>query len=105
MSEETELHIYDWLNMPPVNDSERDAKEWLDKFCQPAISKDEKWLARYQVTVEWKGKRFICSGASRMGDVWLKSADSKSFYDHRVDVLELSNWKRITLPVPSNSKQ
>jgi len=100
------LHVYDWLNLPPANDAERDAKEWLDKFCQPAYTKHEngvdKWLARYQVTVEWKGTRYICSGASRMGDVWLKTKDSTDFYDHRVDVEELSNWKRITLPPTNN---
>lgn len=96
------MHVYDWLDLPPANDAERDAKEWLNNFCQPAHKKmfegGDKWLARYRVTVEWKGKRYTCSGASRMGDVWLKTEGSTNFYDHRVLVEELSNWKRVTLP-------
>lgn len=95
------LHVYDWLNMAPANDAERDAKEWLENFCKPAYEKmmkgGDEWLARYRLTVDWRGKRYICSGASRMGDVWLKSEGSKSFYDHRVNVEELSNWNRVTL--------
>jgi len=96
------LHVYDWLELPPANDAEKNAKEWLDKFTRPAYTKHKEgihdWLARYRVTVEWKGKRYTCSGASRMGDVWLKTEGSSNFYDHRVNVDELSTWKRILLP-------
>ena len=96
------LHVYDWLERPPANDAEKDAKEWLDKFTRPVYTKYtegiDDWLARYRVTVEWKGKRYTCSGASRMGDVWLKTEGSANYYDHRVNVEELSNWKRILLP-------
>lgn len=100
-------HVYDWLALPPANDAERDAKEWLDRFMRPAYTKYVEnlgsWLARYQVTVEWKGRRYICSGASRMGDVWLKAPGSESFYDHCVAVDELSNWKRVVLPAPTKA--
>lgn len=92
------LHVYDWIESPSANDAERDSKEWLDQFTRPAYRKDTKWLARYRVTVEWKGKRYTCSGASSMGDVWLKTEGSANYYDHRVNVEELSNWKRIRLP-------
>ena len=96
------LHVYDWLELPSANDAEKAAREWLDKFTLGVMEKYEqgidKWLARYRVTVEWKGKRYTCSGASRMGDVWLKTEGSPSFYDHRVNVEELSNWKRLSLP-------
>ena len=96
------LHIYAWLDLPPSNDAERDAKEWLSNFMLPASDRYKlclnEWLSRYAVTVEWKGRRYICSGASRLGDVWLKSEGSASYYDHRVYVSELSGWKRIVLP-------
>lgn len=94
------IHIYDWIESPAKNDAERQAKEWLDQFTRPAHIKNEEWLARYRVTVEWRGKRYTCSGASRMGDVWLKTEGSPNFYDHRVNVEELSKWKRIVLPHP-----
>jgi hypothetical protein len=96
------LHVFEWLELPPANDAEKDAKEWLDKFLRPAWSKMtegiEDWLALYRVTAEWKGERYTCSGASSMGDVWLKTEGSVNYYDHRVNVEELTNWQRILLP-------
>lgn len=90
-------HVYDWLEENSSDPNEKRAKEYLDKYCQPAYDKringTYKWLELRQVTCDWKGKRYICSGASRMGDVWLKSKNSSNYYDHRVDVEELSNWK------------
>lgn len=102
MSEEF-LHVHDWLELPPKDENEREAKEWLDKFLQPAYTKltdgTQEWLDSYTLKATWKGKgRFICTGASRMGDVWLKKKGSQSFYDHRVDVRELAHWKRIKKP-------
>ena len=99
------MHVYDWIVLPPTNDAERDAKEWLDRFTMPAYHKmfegGDEWLAKYRVTVEWKGKRYLCSGASRMGDVWLRNDGSQNFYDRRVCVSELSNWKRTNQPSAS----
>jgi len=96
------LHVCDWIEQPPANDAERDAKEWLGKFMLPAYTKHKTgirgWLARYRLTVEWRGKRYTCTGASRMGDVWLKTEGSTKYYDHCVSVEELSNWKRVLLP-------
>lgn len=96
------LHVYTWLEQPAINEAEADAKEWLDKFTRPAYSKHldgtDVWLNQHRLTVKWRGKRYQCTGASRMGDVWLKSEGSPNFYDHRVNVEELSNWKRLTLP-------
>jgi hypothetical protein len=98
-------HIYDWLAESSLNDAEYDAKKWLDQFTRPAIRKDDEWLARYTVFCDWRGKSYICSGASRLGDVWLKSKDSENFYDHRVDVDECSNWKRVTNPILKGDSQ
>ena len=92
------LHVYEWLDMPSENEGERLAKEWLDRFTRPAYDKymdgTDEWLSKRRLTVEWNGVRYQCVGASRMGDVWLKAEGSQSFYDHRVNVEELSNWER-----------
>ena len=89
-------HVYDWLEEPAKDDGEKQAKDWLDKFTRPAYDKYkegwDKWLEARVLTCEWKGKRYQCTGASRMGDVWLKDDGSESFYDHRVHVEELSAW-------------
>jgi len=96
-------HVYDWLEEPPLNNAEADAKTWLDRFLRPAYDKHidgtNQWLSLYTVLCDWNGHTYICSGASRLGDVWLRNKDSQSFYDHRVDVDECSNWKRISNPV------
>lgn len=90
-------HVYDWLEEPPKDDGEKNAKEWLDKFCRPHYDKYKnkinEWLEERPLFCDWKGKRYQCSGASNMGDVWLKNENSENFYDHRVDVEELNNWK------------
>lgn len=95
---ELKQHVYDWIIEPTIDMAELAAKEWLAQFCRPAADKDGAWLQRYQVTVEWRKKRYECAGASRLGDVWLKKGGSANFYDYRVDVTELSNWKRLILP-------
>lgn len=91
------LHIYDWLDLPAKDENERLAKEWLNKFSMPAYDKYEKgineWLYKRTLTVEWHGTRYFCRGCSRLGDVWItKDSTGNVYYDHRVNVEELSNW-------------
>lgn len=87
------LHVDDYLDGPnpdPV------AKEFLEHARRPAGEKDHKWLAENRPSVTWRGRIMRCVGASRMGDVWLKDdldhSRPNAFYDHRVDIAELSNW-------------
>ena len=93
------LHVYDWLDQPAKDENERQAKEWLNKFVLPPGTKYKSgasdWLTAHALTCEWRGQRYWCRGASRMGDVWItKDPTYAKYYDHRVDVEELSNWKR-----------
>jgi hypothetical protein len=98
MIEDNIHHVYEWLEEPSTDEGEKLAKEWLDKFTRPAYDKHKqglnKWLAARELSCVWKGKRYRCTGASRMGDVWLQDEGSANFYDHRVDVTELSEWER-----------
>jgi len=90
------MHVYDWIDSPSEDPNETKAKEWLGKFCLPVYQKYgyciDGWLKERIVSCEWNGRRIQCSGASRLGDVWLKEEGSASFYDYRVSVDELSNW-------------
>ncbi len=87
------VHIDDWIELPPANDQEKLVKEWFDHFRRPAIQKDYKWLAARKVFCIFEGKRMRCTGASRMGDVWLTYNLVKDFgYDRRVDVAGCSDW-------------
>lgn len=97
VEEKEPLHVFEWLELPPANEGEKHAKEWLDEFLKSPARKDTAWLEKVQINVTWKGKEYICSGASRLGDVWLRKFSSEEFYDHRVNVEELSNWKKVLI--------
>src|SRR5690554_4874972 len=43
----------------------------------------------------WKGQKYRCTGASRLGDVWLTSdLKQTTGYEHRVDVMECDQWSQ-----------
>ena len=87
------LHVDDYLDSP---DADPIAKEFLEQARRPAITKDAVWLAANAPDVDWCGKPYVCVGASRLGDVWLRNQRARidGHYDLRVDVAELSNWRR-----------
>ena len=89
------MDIHDWLNLAPNNETEAKVKKWFKKFFKLNIFKEklQQEVEATRPTVEYHGKRYICTGASQLGDVWLKTEDSKAFYDLRVEVKDLSNWE------------
>jgi len=51
------------------------------------------FMNQYMLFCDWNSKRMRCTGASRLGDVWLHSDFTKtSGYEHRVLVSDCSNW-------------
>lgn len=88
------LHVDDYLDGPSPDPI---AKEFLEHARRPAVEKDHAWLEANMPDVDWRGRTYLCVGASRLGDVWLRDKRelvTAAFYDHRVDVAELSNWRR-----------
>ena len=87
-------HIDDWLDVPAVDEAERVAKEFLEHARRPAVEKDYDWLANHVLTCTYKSRRYRCTGASRLGDVWL-ARDKKRVhgYDLRIDIADCSDWK------------
>lgn len=89
-------HIYDWINEPPKNETEKLVKEWFDKFCVPAMDCDYDFLSSKILSCSYKNKRYYCVGASHLGDVWLSNKLPKEMpcgYNYRVDIEECSDWK------------
>jgi hypothetical protein len=84
-------HVDDYLESPAADPI---AKEFLGHSRRPAVDKDVDWLEKNMPFVTWRGRRYLCTGASRLGDVWLRELGSTRYYDHRVAVDELSNWER-----------
>lgn len=101
------LHVYDWLETPTEeNHPNREgifyAKRWLHEFTKPAMFKNNAWLAKSPLFVEYKGEKYRCTGASRMGDVWLASNLATEYgYDKRVDVEDCYNWSASMQPASS----
>lgn len=92
------LHVDDYLDGPNPDPI---AKEFLEHARRPAIEKDNAWIRANFPWVTWRGQRYQCVGASRLGDVWLRDSfnsgrNPNAYYDHRVDVAELSDWARPT---------
>jgi len=101
----TETHVDDWLDTPPVDESERTAKEWLERFrsgipdnltireMSAWLQEKEMWLAARILLCTYEGKTYRVVGASRLGDVWLNSDRTKCWgHELRVDVTECSGW-------------
>ena len=59
-----------------------------------ALSLDfEPWIKRYPLFCTYKEERYRCTGASRLGDVWLtKDFNQTVGYQLRVDVEECGGW-------------
>lgn len=84
------LHVDDYLD---AKKGPAFVLEFLEHARRPAIDKDYAWMEANAPTVTWRGGRFLCVGASRMGDVWLRKFSlTGAHYDHRVDVADLSDW-------------
>lgn len=68
----------------------------LNYFRLPATLKNDfrQFMKDHKLFCTWKGKRYRCTGASRLGDVWLaENFEREHGYDHRVDVAECTDWK------------
>jgi hypothetical protein len=65
----------------------------LHRFPAILLNRFARFIERYKLFCTWEGERWRVTGASRMGDVWLRSDFTKDHgYDKRVDVAECSAW-------------
>lgn len=87
------MHVDDYIDSP---DADPVAREFLDHARRPAILKDIQWMHANRPLVTWRGGTWMVVGASRLGDVWLRQVGGpeQPYYEHRVDVAELSDWRR-----------
>ena len=88
-------HIDEWLDTPSFDVNENYAKFVIDYFRLPAWKHNayERWMMVFELFCTYEDKRYRCTGASRLGDVWLaKDFHQVNGYDLRVDVDKCSNW-------------
>ena len=89
------IHIDDWLNQEVFRGEVlEDVRTWLEHFRRPAIHKDYEFLNSWKLFCVYEGKKYRCTGCSRMGDVWIISDFKRETgYDHRVDMAGLTDWE------------
>lgn len=91
-------HVDDfiWNPLPEKSPGEDYAAWMLMHFRQPAATKWKfaKFIEGRRLYCDYKGAAYRCTGASRMGDVWLATDPERTTgYDLRVAVDDCSNWR------------
>jgi hypothetical protein len=95
INNEVERHVDTFIDTPGGN---RYARWVLFHFRLPAYLKAEFWefMQEHKLFCTYEGERYRCTGASRMGDVFLaKDFDRDAGYDKRVMADECSEWDRL----------
>ena len=67
----------------------------LNYFRLPATLIDDfhPFMRQHKLFCTYEGRRYRCTGASRLGDVWLaKDASQERGYSERVDVEKCTDW-------------
>ena len=67
----------------------------LNLFRLPAALQADfrEYTDQYKLFCDYEGVRYRCTGASRLGDVWLTTKfDQHTGYELRVDVENCENW-------------
>ena len=89
-------HIDNWLDEEPISGNEAFAKEFLEHCRRPSYAVDYDWIERNPLYCSYKGECVRCTGASRLGDIWLTyDLNRSSGYDKRVCVTECSDWSSV----------
>ena len=86
------MHVDYWIERP---DTPPYASFVLHLFRMPAVMQIKFAFAITAMPLfcTYNDKRYRCTGASRMGDVWLATDFNRANgYDHRVEVDACSNW-------------
>lgn len=90
-------HVDDWLEtaVASTDAGVRYAAFFLHHKRLSAAAQNcfREHLKPYKLYCDYQDKRYRCTGASRLGDVWLHSDRSKDVgYELRVDVDGCTNW-------------
>lgn len=89
-------HIDDWLDThKPANKGEQHAMRFLEFARGPAHGNENRgWMGEHPLFCTYKGETHRCTGASRLGDVWLtKDLSQDRGYQLRIYVDECFEWR------------
>jgi hypothetical protein len=69
----------------------------LNHFRLPAVLKNDfsEFMEPFKLFCDYEGRQYRCTGASRLGDIWLTSDFTRcTGYELRVDVAKCTNWSK-----------
>lgn len=95
-------HVDDFIDDPT---SDRYAASWFEAFRRPAVEKMRKPDTR-KLFATYQDSRYMVTGCSRMGDVWLHADPHYGgmSYQQRVDVDACSEWSAEHTKGPDHGK-
>lgn len=94
------MHIDEWIEKPtgPTDDPMVEYAKWFLHIRRlPASMQCEfnDFTKHMMLFCIYKGEKYRCTGASRMGDIWLAKDHGRDHgYDLRVSVEECSNFTK-----------
>lgn len=89
------MHVDDFID---TNFQSSNYARWVLSYFRlsAALQLDFKpFMKEHLLFCTYKGVRYRCTGASRLGDIWLTKDFEQEFgYDLRVDVSECKHWNK-----------
>jgi len=92
IEEKEPMHVDDFIR---AYDKDKYARWFLMLQRLPALMKSHfhEWIKEYKLFCTYEGKRYRCTGSSRLGDVWLTSDFNRDTgYELRVNVEDCTEW-------------
>jgi hypothetical protein len=90
------VHIDEWLDTARMPSDPANYAAFVLEFARMPAWKQfayAPFMKQHKLFCTYRGERWRCNGASRMGDVWVTRNPHKEHgYDLRVAVNECSNW-------------
>jgi len=88
------MHVNEFIDAGYGRD--KYARWMFSHFRLPAVLRldFDEFMREHKLFCDYGGQTWRCTGASRLGDVWLASDfEQDTGYDRRVDVEDCSNWR------------
>ena len=104
-AEDAPIHVDEWVDdcsrKQPVGEKYARWFLFLARLAAVYRMDWQDWFKHHKLFCTYEGARYRCTGASRMGDIWLaKDYTRETGYDLRVDLAKCSEWSD-NLGIPS----
>jgi hypothetical protein len=86
-------HVDDWIDTSFCKDEYPRWFFFLHRLAAVYQMDWRQWISQYKLFCTYQGIRYRCTGASRMGDIWLaEDHNRETGYDLRVSYTDCTDW-------------